>query len=474
MESHLKPLSGIKNLQNTVETAKDYAVTHGLCIKPRTGTPDSISILPFCLAPSPFPKSVFERLKSVQTEMNVLMHRVAHDYEFLKNCLESTIATDDFTAHLFNMYEEVYSCGFPQPLSLGLLRSDYFLDVGASNGTKGEPVPKQIEINTISSSFGGLTPVLQAQQKHVLSSLGFSNLLPQMPDSNSDELLARGILAAWKAYNNKVAAIMFVVEEITYNVYDQRFLEYAIIRQSPGVKVIRRKFSELHQCSLQDGRLFVDNLEIAVVYYRTSYAPNQMTVKDWEIRLLIEKSLAIKCPSVQYQLAGTKKVQQVLAQPGVLERFFTSKVTIDEIRSYFTGLYSLDFTPEGNRAAAKAIEKPNGYVLKPQREGGGNNIYGEDVKTMLLALRNKKEREGFILMDLITPPVNHNYIVKPDTPVELVDIVSEIGIFGVVLGDQDDILENYEAGFILRSKKVEIREGGIAAGFGALNSILLV
>ena len=42
--------------------------------------------------------------------------------------------------------------------------------------------------------------------------------------------------------------------------------------------------------------------------------------------------------------------------------------------------WSLDKGPEGDAAAAMAIEDPDAFVLKPQREGGGNNLYGADLK----------------------------------------------------------------------------------------------
>ncbi len=29
------------------------------------------------------------------------------------------------------------------------------------------------------------------------------------------------------------------------------------------------------------------------------------------------------------------------------------------------------------------MNNPDKYVLKPQREGGGNNVYGEDIKPFL-------------------------------------------------------------------------------------------
>lgn len=48
------------------------------------------------------------------------------------------------------------------------------------------------------------------------------------------------------------------------------------------------------------------------------------------------------------------------------------------LRSCFAGLWSLD---QGSDAAtaeitAAALAAPDDYVLKPQREGGGNNLYG--------------------------------------------------------------------------------------------------
>ena len=55
----------------------------------------------------------------------------------------------------------------------------------------------------------------------------------------------------------------------------------------------------------------------------------------------MERSLAMKCPDISYNLAGTKKVQQVLVEPGMLERFISDPEEIKQIRSTFTGHYSL-------------------------------------------------------------------------------------------------------------------------------------
>lgn len=56
----------------------------------------------------------------------------------------------------------------------------------------------------------------------------------------------------------------------------------------------------------------------------------------------MEKSNAIKSPSIHYQPAGCKKIQQELAAPGSLERFIDDKSVLERIRLTFVCQYSLD------------------------------------------------------------------------------------------------------------------------------------
>jgi hypothetical protein len=62
------------------------------------------------------------------------------------------------------------------------------------------------------------------------------------------------------------------------------------------------------------------------------------------------------------------------------------------LRTFFAGLWGLDdpSAPETAEAIASAIANPDAYVLKPQREGGGNNLYGE----LSGAERGRAERSG--------------------------------------------------------------------------------
>lgn len=73
----------------------------------------------------------------------------------------------------------------------------------------------------------------------------------------------------------------------------------------------------------EDGTLTVEagGAEVAVVYFRAGYAPNDYFGRaEWDARLKLERSTAIKSPSIGYHLAGTKKVQQVLAQEGQVRK----------------------------------------------------------------------------------------------------------------------------------------------------------
>lgn len=130
--------------------------------------------------------------------------------------------------------------------------------------------------------------------------------------------------------------------------------------------------------------LYREDYEVAVIYFRAGYEPGHYHSQDeWDARYLMECSTAIKCPSIHYHLAGTKKVQQALAQPEMLERFINDPEEIKAIGKIFTGLYSLEDNDVGNATYEMALKEPERFVLKPQREGGGNNVYGLDIPDVL-------------------------------------------------------------------------------------------
>ena len=53
-------------------------------------------------------------------------------------------------------------------------------------------------------------------------------------------------------------------------------------------------------------------------------------------------------------------------------------------------------------------------MLKPQREGGANNFYGDDIPKMLdqICEGDGSERAAYILMDRITPMQHSNVSLR--------------------------------------------------------------
>lgn len=285
------------------------------------------------------------------------------------------------------------------------------------------------------------------------------------------------MVESWKIIGNADAAVLFIIEDVTFNICDQRFHEFYIREHYPHIKVIRKTLTDIfnHGKLGPNKELIVEGIAMSVVYFRAGYEPGHYHSKnEWDARLLVERSAAIKCPSIHYHLAGTKKVQQALAAPGILKRFLKNDDHIKRVNEIFTGLYSLDKNEGGDEAVKMVLENPEGYVMKPQREGGGNNVYGSDIPPVLTSM-SEVERSAYILMEKISPPISRSYMIRPGgvNPPTIVDMVSELGIFGAIIGTKDKILYNRQVGHMLRTKVSSANEGGVAAGLGALDSVFL-
>ena len=67
----------------------------------------------------------------------------------------------------------------------------------------------------------------------------------------------------------------------------------------------------------------------------------------------------------------------------MVERFLEPEAAA-RVRASFAGLYGLgDGSEEARLAKERALAHPAEYVLKPQREGGGNNLYDKEMVDML-------------------------------------------------------------------------------------------
>ncbi|KAI9736936.1 MAG: hypothetical protein M1835_003292 [Candelina submexicana] len=432
----------------------------------------------------------------------------------------SLIEVDDFIAKLWNVHLAVQKEGYVQELSLGLFRSDYMVHVdvsmfGGQNLDDYALQVKQVEFNTIASSFGGLSSRVSELHRHLLSANAYPHTDPplitasSLPTNPSIASLSAGLLAAHKAYGRSRSnpplplCILFVVQEPERNVFDQRHLEYHLTTHSQ-VPTFRLPFaSVLDQTHIPTSnpmrpliytppQLPNTPYEVTTLYLRAGYSPAEYpSDQSWTGRLHLERSAAIKCPSILTHLAGSKKVQQILATPDSphLALFLPDPKVEERVRRTFARMYPLG---DGSKAARHAnsmlstdipIMDPEMaiqcYVLKPQREGGGNNIYRNAIRPFLKDMPEHQKR-AYILMEIIQPPKLCNSILR-NGKVESGEVIGELGIYGVCLWrngkdgvKKGETLENWEAGYLLRTKGKESDEGGVAAGFGAVDSCLLV
>uniref|UniRef100_A0A914C710 Glutathione synthetase n=1 Tax=Acrobeloides nanus TaxID=290746 RepID=A0A914C710_9BILA len=482
-----KSLSYIENsvksedLDLLVEDALDYAHSIGFVLRTNEhkDRSDICQALPFSLLPSPFPGKLFNQAMSVQTAMNLLYFRASWDYDFLMKSHEAVIKTDVFIRKLSEIMTKVRQEGVRQTKTLVLQRADYMCHApdGRIKGLK------QIEVNNIASGMAGMSMRLTKLHNRLLTKMGFKQevIKERLPDNQA--LLSQGpaIVQAWKDFGDPQAVVLFVVEEVNQNQFDQRLVEYSVEELSNGeIKVIRATLTalskRLHISESHD--LFLDNsLKVAIVYFRAGYSPcHYPTEAEWEVRLMMERSTAVKCPWIGLQLANTKKVQQMLAAPGVIEHFFRDlPEVVSEIRKTFANLWGLENDDDETENVIKdAIANPESYVLKPQLEGGGGNVFGQNISTLLSSM-SKEERSAYILMEKIAVPLQKNYLIRAFHPVRLENIVNELGIFGALYGNGQtkEIFSNVATGYLMRSKYADMNEGGIACGAAVMDTPFL-
>ena len=357
-----------------------------------------------------------------------------------------------------------------------------------------------------------------------------------------------------------------VVQPRNINICDERPLEYALWEEH-SIPCYRAVFpDEIAACtSLSSNRELLYHspfsrphqppLEISVVYFRAGLdeaeysddgddnegedeegegeGEGEGTSGGVAARHRLERSRAIKCPSVLAHLATFKKVQQALAEPGAVARFLRPSTTthtppptttttttttstaatpaptatidttnntsdqenrekaetVRRIERTFMPLFALD---DRSDTAVKArecalSEEAEGYVLKPSLEGGGHNVYGAEIGRFLRSVPEERWGE-FVLMEMIRAPEGvRNMLVSP-RGLYAGDVVSELGVLGVCLwscedeGEGDDgekksrrvLTMNEQAGFTFKTKASHVQEMSVVKGYGCFDSPCLV
>lgn len=443
--------------------------------------------VPFTLFPTPFPLRLYNECLSIQPILNKLLFRLSDKLPYINDQLGKI--NDGLAEKLLDIANYCAQEGLAQPIQSCICRSDYMLDLFKTESGYNNLRARQVEINAIASGMSSLSTTATSIHNYIMSKYHIDDNNRDglfFPTNNSLELVVTGLVDAFNCYGKSDSYILLVNEPRSFNFRDHVMIERTIHQMRPDIRIVRRCITMLTKFKHGPNKeLLVDgNKEIAVVYFRYGYDPTHYLFNNkeaWNLRLLLERSRAIKCPSVNFHLAGFKKFQQVLNTQQELEQFLYPNES-GRLAKVFCKLYSLDQdTEEGKLGLSFGIENYDKLVLKPQLEGGGHNFFGDEVLVKLESLKQEELRQ-FILMEYINSPKERNWLLKPEQDygqdarvLETQDyLVSELGIYGSVLGSTGRILSNKSAGYLVRSKNLGAKENGVASGFAGLSSLVLV
>jgi glutathione synthase len=441
-----------------ISRAVDLALISALLQRTKQG---DLTHCPLMLSPAQITAPVINQLESLAQPLALLIHRVANNLEFLVEQLQATAASDEYTGFLLSLAQ---SAQRPQDsLRFSITRSDYFLTPQADS-------LRQVEFNTIAASYLGLSQKIT--EFHQIWG-NITNQSWKLLPNQAIATVADAFVTVMGEYNLSKACVLFVVQANERNIFDQRLLEIALITR--GIKVVRTSLEAIgEQGTLHQGHLVLNGDIAGITYFRAGYRPDELeSTIARQGRQLIARSTTVSVPDLPTHLAGTKKIQQVLTNPQLL-KLFLDQQDMSMVRSAFAQIYPLEVAIEfeGKSMLAKeaAIASPEKFVLKPQREGGGFNLYGEELRQCLTNLQ-AEEGNAYILMERLYPPKSFGWGLR-EGKLWQGEVVHEIGQYGVLIARGDRILTNQAAGYLVRTKLGDMNEGGISAGYGHLNSLV--
>ncbi|KAJ1898871.1 Glutathione synthetase [Kickxella alabastrina] len=208
----------ISKLQPYINAAVDWEASHGLLLRaPKLEGADkeaewlnsALVPAPVAFAPSPIPRSEFEKVVALQPALNLLFDRISRDHEFLSTTLQSLGKSDEFTSKVFDMYTKQRALGVEKPAVIGIHRSDYLIHAPEGE-PESTPQAKQVEFNTIAASFASLSSIVGDFHRFLLDKTGYAGLLDsgsiskdQLPANESLTSIGDGIAAGFDLYGGK-------------------------------------------------------------------------------------------------------------------------------------------------------------------------------------------------------------------------------------------------------------------------------
>ncbi|KAK3714307.1 hypothetical protein LTR37_007893 [Vermiconidia calcicola] len=473
-----------------INEIKDYQIVHGSLIKGiQFETESSVPSRPVgaSILPTPFPRSSFEEACELQQAFNELYMRASSDPDWLYSILEPLMGHDDLFAALWETYIKVRGAGVAQNAVCAIFRSDYMLHKMSNDE---EVSLKQVEMNTFSCAGACHADRIAAMQHH-LARVKAPEAITKLGRSKNTQSIVNLLKTAHETYKTNATSdipkcVLITVQPFNFNIADERPIEHGL--WDAGVPCYRCEWQNIRDRTIltEDRTLLfrppigIVELEVSVVYHRAGYEIEEYDDQGREARLRLEMSRAIKCPDILTHLTGFKSVQQALIQEGAVERFLPPDEAA-KVRKTFMPMQILDTQAAGLEARKTALdpERAVNYILKPNLEGGGHNVYRSDIAEFL-KLRPQEEWHKYVLMRLIEPPPSTGTIVMPEALYHGA-VVSELGILGTCLwqrrsgaGGELEIKHNEVVGWTFKTKPAGVDEMSVVKGYGVFDCPLLV
>ena len=460
----------IELIENAIERAKLFGILKYL-------PEGQLTHAPFSLSPFSISAYDLQEMTELTAPFSELMIGISQNWEFLEHHLEPIAEIDSFLRMLLDCRTEEIT----QSKQLLVQRNDFFLiknedrklrevSISAETTPAGSAL-SHVELNTVSASF----PYLITQLSRLHRNLFEKDQLPEIVPNNPLGPVVDAFAQAVCDYDSPDSVMLLISQPTEGNRFDQMGLEQ-LLWDEHKIPTVRKTLADVfEEGSLRQGHLVLDGKTVALSYYRAGYTPDDYrTIEAVKGRQLIEASSTIQVPDLPMQLAGMKKIQQVLTRPEILSSFISAEIS-QRLLKTFAKMHTLDEiieTPEGEMPAAEWVSgNPENYVLKPQREGGGNNYFGREIPKTLAAIR-QDEQNAYILMEKIRAQI-HSAILVVNGHAETLTCVSEIGRYGICFADNGVLKSNHDVGYLVRTKAENVNEGGVCAGFACLNSLVL-
>ena len=436
--------------------------------------------IPIMITPSPIPKNIYQKMIFYQIAFNKIINKLSNDQNFLEEIITPISEKDEFVKKNLDISKKLVNYEHKQKIKLGIFRNDYLLD-------KNQNFLFFTEYNTIASSMGTFSDKIKKFYSYFYKRYpeNFKRFIEKeipMDGLNNIENFAESMneaikLAFPKQYKESI--IIFIIQKNEINIFDQYSLSDELYNKY-NLSSIRFTLEEINSRCIQDenGNLFLDGKLVSLFYFRAGYCENDYPNEEsWKGRELIELSTAIKVPDINTFLTTFKIFQYELSKPQILMHYCQNELIINDILRFFGGIYYLrDMSSEDAKNLLNNIKlEPEKYILKPMREGGGNNITGNKLKELI-------PEENSELCDLLKNSVivdkidsyEHEGLILRNENIKIQNSISEYSIYGIILSNENNVIMNKSTSFLVRTKNKESIEGGIIEGAGAIDIPYLI